>query len=73
MGTNSQVPLERSHLLDAVRVEVLQLEPILEEDAADEPPGGNGEATLVEGHERDHEPLGVTQIRLWGPSTPRQW
>jgi hypothetical protein len=30
---------------------VLQLEPVLEEDAADEPSGRNGEAALVEGHE----------------------
>jgi hypothetical protein len=62
MGTNPRYPahrLERSHLLDAIRVEVLQLEPVLEEDAADEPPSGNREAALVEGHERDHEPLGA--------------
>jgi hypothetical protein len=37
--------------LDAVRVEVLQLEAILEEDPPDEPLGGDGEAALVEGHE----------------------
>jgi hypothetical protein len=30
---------------------VLQLELVLEEDATDESPGGNREATLVEGHE----------------------
>jgi hypothetical protein len=63
MGTNSQVPLAHRlkchHLLDAVRVEVLQLEPILEENSADEPPSGDEEAALVEGHERDHEPLGA--------------
>jgi hypothetical protein len=34
------------------------LKPILEEDSADEPPGGDGEAALVEGHERHHEHLG---------------
>jgi hypothetical protein len=45
-------------LLDVVLVEVLQLEPILEENATDEPFGGDGEAALVEGHERHHEPLG---------------
>jgi hypothetical protein len=62
MGTDSQVPLthhlERRHLLDAIRVEMLQLEPVLEENSADEPLGRDGEAVLVEGHERDHEPLG---------------
>jgi hypothetical protein len=39
MGTNSQVPLaqclERDHLLDAVQVEMLQLESVLEENSAD--------------------------------------
>jgi hypothetical protein len=44
MGTDSQVPLahhlERRHLLDAVRVEMLQLEAILEEDSTDESPSG---------------------------------
>jgi hypothetical protein len=63
MGTNSQVPfahrLEHCHLLDAVQVEVLQLKPVLEEDSTDEPPGGDGEAALVESHERHHEPLGA--------------
>jgi hypothetical protein len=43
--------LERRHLLDAVRIEVLQLKPVLVEDHPDEPPGGDGEAALVEGHE----------------------
>jgi hypothetical protein len=37
--------------LDVVRVEVLQLEPVHEEDVVDEPPGGDREAALVEGHE----------------------
>jgi hypothetical protein len=36
---------------------MLQLEVVLEEDSPDESPGGDGEAALVEGHERDHEPL----------------
>jgi hypothetical protein len=65
MGTNSQVPLahglKRRHLLDVVRVEMLQLEAVLEEASMDESPGGDREAALVEGHERDHEPLG----RAW--------
>jgi hypothetical protein len=30
------------------------LEPVLEVDTADEPPGGDGEAALVEGNERHH-------------------
>jgi hypothetical protein len=38
-------------MLDAVRVEVLQLEAVLEEDSTNELPGGDGEASLVEGHE----------------------
>jgi hypothetical protein len=37
--------------LDVVRVEVLQLEVVLEEDSTDEPPGRDEEAVLVEGHE----------------------
>jgi hypothetical protein len=56
-SSHSQVPLarrlERHHLLDAVRIEVLELQPILQEHRADEPPGVDGEATLVERHERD--------------------
>jgi hypothetical protein len=51
MGTDSQVPLahrlECHHLLDAVQVEMLQLESVLEENSAEEPPGGDGEAVLV--------------------------
>jgi hypothetical protein len=43
--------------LDVVQVEVLQLEALLEEDSTDESFGGDGEAALVEGHERDHESL----------------
>jgi hypothetical protein len=62
MDTYPQVPLahrlERRHLLDVVWVEVLQLEAILEEDPPDEPPDGDGEAAFLEGHERDHVPLG---------------
>jgi hypothetical protein len=58
MGTYPQVPLthclECRHLLDVVWVEVLQLEAVLVEDPPDEPPGGDGEAAPVEGHERDH-------------------
>jgi hypothetical protein len=33
------------------------LEPVLEEDTADEPTVGDGDAALVEGHERHHESL----------------
>jgi hypothetical protein len=46
MGTNLQVPLahhlERRHLLDAIRVEMLQLEAVLVEDPLDESPGVDG-------------------------------
>jgi hypothetical protein len=61
--------LECHHLLDAVRVEVLESQPVLEEHRADEPPGRDGEATLVERHKRDD----VAQRRmrheliLWHP------
>jgi hypothetical protein len=46
MGTNSKVPLahrlERSRLLDVVRFEMLELEPVLEQHPADEPTGEDG-------------------------------
>jgi hypothetical protein len=65
MGTYSQIPLahhlKHHHLLDAVRVEMLQLKPVLDQNSAGEPPGGDGEAALMEGHKRDHEPFG----RVW--------
>jgi hypothetical protein len=35
------------------------LQPILEQHPADEPAGRDGEAALVEGHERHHIPLGA--------------
>jgi hypothetical protein len=77
IGTNFEVPLahhlERRHLLDAVRVEVLELMPILEQHPADEPPDRDGEAALVLGHERHHEPLGgTTRTRRQVPSTRRR-
>jgi hypothetical protein len=53
--------LEGSELLDAVRVEVLELQPVREQHFSDEPVGGDGKATLVEGHERHHVPPG----RAW--------
>jgi hypothetical protein len=40
------------------------MESVLEENSADELRTGDGEATLVEGHERDHEPLGRAQYVL---------
>jgi hypothetical protein len=43
--------LEGGHLLDAVRVEVLELQPVCEQHPSDEPAGRDGEAALVEGHE----------------------
>jgi hypothetical protein len=38
---------------------VLELQPILEQHPVDESTGRDGEAALVEGHERHHEPLGA--------------
>jgi hypothetical protein len=32
-----------------------------QQDPSDEPPGGDGEATLVEGHKRDYVPPGQTK------------
>jgi hypothetical protein len=55
MGTNAEIPLahrlKRIHLLDALRVQVLELQPILEQHPTNEPVGRDGEAALVEGHE----------------------
>jgi hypothetical protein len=63
--TNAEEPLanflEGSHLLDVVRVEVLELQPVREQRSSDEPVGGYGEAALMEGHERHHIPPG----RAW--------
>jgi hypothetical protein len=77
MGTYPQVPLahrlERCHLLDAVRIEVLQLKPVLIEDLPDEPPGGDGAATLAEGRTRRCTPwVGAAQTLPRAPSTPRR-
>jgi hypothetical protein len=47
--------------LDVVRVEVLELQPIREQHSSDELACGDGEAALVEGHERHHIPPG----RVW--------
>jgi hypothetical protein len=78
MGADAEVPLahrfECSHLLDAVRVEVLELQPIREQHPTDEPAGGDREAAFMEGHERHHIPLGAaTQTRCREPSTRRCW
>jgi hypothetical protein len=52
---------------------VLELQPILEQHPADESTGRDGEAALVEGHERHHEPLGgAARTRRRGPSTRRR-
>jgi hypothetical protein len=37
---------------------VLQLDPVLEVDRSDEPPCGDGEDALVEGHKQDDIPPG---------------
>jgi hypothetical protein len=74
VGTDSEVPLahrlKRSNLLDVVRVEVLELQPILEQHTTDEPTGGDGEAALVEGHERHHVPLGARHGLVAGDLPP---
>jgi hypothetical protein len=55
VGTDAEVPLthrfKHDHLLDAIRVEVLELQSIREQHPTDEPADGDGEATLMEGHE----------------------
>jgi hypothetical protein len=52
---------------------MLELEPVIEQHLADEPIGGDGEAVLVEGHERHHKPLGVAaRTHRRGPSTRRR-
>jgi hypothetical protein len=53
--------LEGSHLLDVVRVEVLELQLVCEQHSSDELTGEDGKAALVEGHERHHVPPG----RAW--------
>jgi hypothetical protein len=63
--TDAEEPLTHcltgSHLLDVVRVEVLELQPVHEQHSSDESAGGDGEAALVEGHERHH----VLPGRAW--------
>jgi hypothetical protein len=48
------------------------LQPIREQHPTDESAGGDGEAALVEGHERHYVPLrGVARTRRREPSTQR--
>jgi hypothetical protein len=54
------------HLLDVVWVEVLELQPVCEQHPTDEPADGDGEAALVEDHERHHVPAGRAWNRLVG-------
>jgi hypothetical protein len=56
--------------LDVVRVEVLELQPVREQHSSDEPDGGDGEAALVEGHERYHVPSGRVWHGLVGRDDP---
>jgi hypothetical protein len=55
VGDDAKVSLahcfERIHLLDAVRIEVLELQPVREQHPANEPVRRDREAALVEGHE----------------------
>jgi hypothetical protein len=46
------------------------LQPVREQHPANEPAGGDGEATLVEGHERHHIPRGRAWHRLVGGNDP---
>jgi hypothetical protein len=57
-------------LLDAVRVEVLELQPVREHHSLDEPTSGDGEAALVEGHERHRVPIGRAWHGLAGGDDP---
>jgi hypothetical protein len=56
--------------LDAVRVEVLELQPIREQHSSDEPVGGDKKAALMEGHERHHVPAGRAWHGLVGGDDP---
>jgi hypothetical protein len=38
-------------MLDAVRIEVLELQPVCKQHSSDESAGGDGKAALVKGHE----------------------
>jgi hypothetical protein len=58
VGADSEIPFAHNHLLDAVRVKVLELQPVRKQHPADEPAGGDRDAAFVEGHERHHIPLG---------------
>jgi hypothetical protein len=62
VDADAKVPLahrfECAHLLDVVRVEVLELQPVHEQHPANEPDGRDKEVALVEGHERHHIPRG---------------
>jgi hypothetical protein len=72
--TDAEEPLthrfKSGHLLDVVRVEVLELQPVREQHPTDEPDGGHGEAALVEDHERYHIPTGRAWHRLVGGYDP---
>jgi hypothetical protein len=50
--------------------EVLELQPVREQHPANEPAGGDGEAALVEGHERYHIPRGRARHGLIGENDP---
>jgi hypothetical protein len=74
LGADAKVLLahhfEGGHLLDVVRVHVLELQPVREQHPADEPTGRDREAALVEDHERHHIPRGRVQHGLVGGDNP---
>jgi hypothetical protein len=72
MGTDSKVPLahrlKRSHLLDVVWVEVLKLQPVLEQHPADEPPAGTEKPRSWKATNNTTYPLGVRHGLVAGDS-----
>jgi hypothetical protein len=56
--------------LDTVRLEVTELQPIREQHSSVELAGGDGDAALVEGHERHHVPPGRAWHRFVNKDDP---
>jgi hypothetical protein len=74
VGADAKVPLANRFkcgpLLEVVWVEVLELQPVRKQHHANEPVGADGEAALVEGHERHLIPLGRARHGLVGGDDP---